>query len=180
MAYIITIKQGNLLDAPDAAFIVNPSKTRLVLGSGVSGAFARACGETLQMAMNAKLVETGRLSKGDVVATLPGECTRFRTVLHAAVMDYNPGAAETMPNLGTIRKILENIKRIVSDETVKIGRQVKLVLPMMGTGVGGLDKQSVLKIYREFFVEESGPDCEIVLYAHSESDRIMMEKLFET
>jgi len=180
MAFTIDIREGNLLDEPDADFIVNPSNTRLMLGTGVSGAFARACGDMLQKAMSEKLVETGRLSKGDVVATLPGGCSRFKTVLHAAVMDYNPGAADTMPNLGDIRKILSNINRILSEAALHSDARIKLVLPMMGTGVGGLDKQSVLTIYRDFFAEEIGYDCEIVLYAHTESDRRLMENVFRS
>jgi len=178
MAYHIRIKEGNLLDEEDADFIVNPSNTVLALGSGVSGAFARACGETLQALMSQKLRETGALRKGDVVATEGGGCTRFRSVLHAAVMDYNPGAAAMMPTLEDVRKILDNTECILSEFARAHGRAVTLALPLMGTGVGGLDKREVLLIYRDFFGRESGFECEVTLYAHSAHDRTLMESLF--
>lgn len=178
MAYRITIKKGNLLDEPEADFIVNPSNTILALGSGVSGAFASACGTALQEAMSTKLRAAGKLSKGDVVVTAPGACTQFRHVLHAAVMDYNPGAAETAPSLGNIRTVLSNIETILANEAASRGGNVTLALPLMGTGVGGLDKRDVLQIYHDFFTREVDYGCDVTLYAHSESDRELMKSLF--
>jgi O-acetyl-ADP-ribose deacetylase (regulator of RNase III) len=180
MAYSVHIKQGNLLDEAHADFIVNPSNTTLILGSGVSGAFSRTCGYALQSLMSQKLNETGTLKKGDVVATGGGECTRYKTVLHAAVMDYNPGAAETMPRLGDIRTILTHIETILAAEAARHGSSVKLVLPLMGTGVGGLSKKDVVEMYRVFFEREVAFECEVVLYAHSDSDRALMETLFSS
>ncbi|MHC3994270.1 macro domain-containing protein [Thiomicrolovo sp. ZZH C-3] len=176
MAYHLTIKTGNLLDAPASDFIVNPSNTVLQLGSGVSGAFARACGPGLQSAMTRALRETGRLQKGDVVAT--GGCERFGSVLHAAVMDYNPGAAEALPRLEEIETILRNIHTALAAFAALHGRSVSLALPLMGTGVGGLDKRRVLEIYRDFFRRDVGYECEVLLYAHSEGDGTLMRTLF--
>jgi O-acetyl-ADP-ribose deacetylase (regulator of RNase III) len=178
MAYTIKIRKGNLLDAPETDFIVNPSNTILALGSGVSGAFSAACGPALQEAMSRKLQSTGKLSKGDVVITGPGQCTRFGHVLHAAVMDYNPDASESAPRLDDIRAILTNIETILSDEAASLGRSITLALPLMGTGVGGLNKRDVIEIYHDFFQKNIGFECEVTLYAHSESDRDLMKSLF--
>ena len=167
MSYHIHVKQGNLLDEADADFIVNPSNTRLLLGSGVSGAFSRACGPALQTLMLRKLQETGPLRKGDVVPTPPGGCSRFRTILHAAVMDYNPGAGETAPALHDIGKILYNIETLLCGNARRRPGRVKLVLPLMGTGLGGLDKRDVILIYRDFFNAGKAWECDVVLYAHS-------------
>ncbi|UFS63564.1 macro domain-containing protein [Sulfurimonas sp. HSL-3221] len=176
MAYHVTIKTGNLLDAPASDFIVNPSNTVLQLGSGVSGAFARACGPALQSAMTRALKETGTLQKGDVVAT--GGCARFGSMLHAAVMDYNPGAAEALPRLGEIETILRNIQTALAAFAALHGKNVTLALPLMGTGVGGLDKRQVLEIYRDFFRSGVGFECEVLLYAHSEGDGALMRSVF--
>jgi O-acetyl-ADP-ribose deacetylase (regulator of RNase III) len=178
MAYHIKIIKGNLLDAPKADFIVNPSNTILALGSGVSGAFSAACGPALQAAMSTKLQTVGKLSKGDVVLTGAGACRQFRHVLHAAVMDYNPGASEAAPGLADVRTILSNIEPFLADEAASQGGNVTLALPLMGTGVGGLGKRDVLMIYRDFFTRSIDFECDVTLYAHSESDRELMQSLF--
>jgi O-acetyl-ADP-ribose deacetylase (regulator of RNase III) len=169
---------GNLLDAPETDFIVNPSNTMLALGSGVSGAFSAACGPALQEEMSRKLQSTGTLSKGDVVITGPGRCTQFRHVLHAAVMDYNPDASGSAPGLADIRTILSNIETVLANEAASRGGFVTLALPMMGTGVGGLNKHDVLEIYRGFFTRQVDFGCEVTLYAHSQSDRELMNAVF--
>ncbi len=177
MAYRIFFRQGNLLDAAAADFIVNPSNTLLQLGSGVSGAFARACGKALQAEMARALQKTGILKKGDVVLTGGGECRHFRAVLHAAVMDYNLGAAHTAPTLGDIETILSNIERHL--QRSQTAKTPSLLLPLMGTGVGGLCKHDVICLYRDFFRRESAIDCDVILYAHTHNDLALMKKCFE-
>jgi len=177
MSYRIRIIRGDLLDAPDTDFIVNPSNTVLSLGSGVSGAFARACGPELQALMTQKLHERGRLRKGDVVATGGGGCTRYRSVLHAAVMDYNPGAADVMPALHDIETILRGIEAFLAAFAAR-GRAPRLALPLMGTGIGGLDKRAVVRIYRDFFTRAVAFECDLTIYARSDGDFALMTELF--
>ncbi len=170
MPYCIRIGQGDLLEEPSADFIVNPSNTALILGSGVSAAFARACGPQLQQRMTQKRKETQPLAKGDVVETPPGRCSRFHAVLHACVMDYNPGASETAPTPNDIEVILNNIESVVSRAARGRDTPVKLVMPLMGTGVGGLDKETVIEIYRRFFSRPVSFACDVVLYGHTPQD----------
>lgn len=179
MAYHLTIRQGNLLEDEGADVIVNPSNTLLSLGSGVSAAFAAACGPQLQTLMSAARMETGSLSKGDVVATAGGACRRFDTVLHAAVMDYNPDAASAMPTRLDIEKILINIEAYLAAYAANHDRRVSLALPLMGTGVGGLDKRDVLTLYRAFFDRLQGFECSVRLYAHSGEDAGLMREVLE-
>jgi hypothetical protein len=47
---------------------------------------------------------------------------------------------------------------------------MKLVLPLMGCGVGRLNTKEVLETYKSFFAEESAFDCEVVIYGHSTED----------
>ena len=92
MSYTLSVKQGNLLDEEEAIFIVNASNTKLILGSGVSMAFKRHCGNELQQEMLKSLENIeGTLNQGDVVATSSGKATNFIYALHVAVMDYNSG-----------------------------------------------------------------------------------------
>jgi len=142
MAYACTVKQGNLLDEEDATFIVNASNTTLTLGSGVSGAFRRKCGMELQQEMNDKLKSLEKkLQKGDVIATSAAKCSNFKYALHTAVMDYNTGVTrqKRFPNLEDIDNILINIELYLqwyADNHPK--ETIKLVLPLMGCGIGGL------------------------------------------
>ena len=111
------------------------------------------------------------------MATPPGACSQFRKVLHVAVMDYRPDTQATSPDFGTIRRILENIESLLLAESDGGRNAVRLALPMMGTGVGALDKRKVLEIYRDFFKRECGFECSVILYAHSERDCALMHEV---
>ena len=184
MSYLVIIKQGNLLKEPNATFIVNASNTRLLLGSGVSMAFKRHCGNELQQEMRAKLESLGYvLHKGDVVATSSGKATNFKYTLHAAIMDYNPGKRgdEKLPTLTDIFKVLNNIEsylRWYVEE--KNNQKVKLVLPLMGCGVGGLDKHEVIKLYKSFFQREVDFECEVVIYGYTQEDMQLIQSIFSS
>ena len=174
MSYTCTVKLGNLLNEENATFIVNTSNTTLILGSGVSAAFRKKCGMKLQQEMLDKLQSLDqKLKKGDVIATSSGEATSFKYALHAAVMDYNQGVngKDKLPTIDIVSLILNNIMPYLqwySDNHEN--ETIKLVLPLMGCGVGGLDTKEVLETYKSFFEKEISFDCEIVIYGHSTED----------
>ncbi|WP_457743246.1 macro domain-containing protein [Sulfurimonas sp.] len=184
MPYKCTIKQGNLLEEEDATFIVNASNTKLLFGSGVSMAFKRHCGNILQDEMHEKLRSIGKLEKGDVVATSSGNAKNFKYALHVAVMNYNKGVSteQKAPTLQNIKTALENIEKYIKWYIEnKNNQNIKLVLPLMGCGVGGLNKEDVIKLYREFFCRDVAFDCEVVIYGYNTQDykkilKIMMEE----
>jgi len=158
MPYTCIIKQGNLLNEENATFIVNASNTTLVLGSGVSAAFRKKCGMRLEEEMFSKLRSLEqKLHKGDVIATSSGDTNNFKYALHAAVMDYNQGVngKGKLPVINDIKTILSNIEPYLqwyADNHE--GEAVKLVLPLMGCGVGGLDKKEVLETYKTYFQKD--------------------------
>ncbi|MFT7824845.1 MAG: macro domain-containing protein [Sulfurimonas sp.] len=180
MSYHVIVKQGNLLSEQDAAFIVNASNTRLILGSGVSMAFLRHCGKELQEEMTYQLAKIGEpLKQGDVVATSPGHATNFKYALHAAIMDYNPGTRgnDKFPTLDVIQKSLENIEAYLEWYAEKNSQSMKLVLPLMGCGAGGLDKRDVVELYKKFFWREVGFSCEVALYGYTQEDHQLIESV---
>lgn len=182
MAYFITIKQGNLLNE-NADFIVNASNTKLILGSGVSMAFKRHCGIELQNEMNSVLNSIdGELAQGDVVATSSGEATNFKYSLHAAVMNYNKGVKhnEKNPTIETIEKALQNIENYLLWYAKNESSSMKLVLPLMGCGVGGLKKEDVIELYRKFFSKDIAINCEVVIYGYSKEDYQQIQILFNS
>ncbi len=171
MGYNISVKEGDLLQEESADFIVNASNTRLILGSGVSLAFKRHCGIELQKEMDQALSECGgNLQPGDVVVTSSCKATNFTYVLHVAVMNYNRGVKNKNPTLDTIKIALENIERYVSFFYKKTNKSATLVLPLMGCGVGGLDKRKVINIYQKFFQQEVAFTCNVVIYGYTAED----------
>ncbi len=174
MPYTCTVKQGNLLDEESATFIVNASNTTMVLGSGVSAAFREKCGVILQQEMSSKLKSLNqKLQKGDVIATSSGEASNFKYALHAAVMDYNQGTRgkDKFPTIEDIETILINIEPYLqwySDHHPE--ETITLVLPLMGCGVGGLDKQKVLESYHDFFQKDVAFNCQVIIYGYSDED----------
>jgi len=47
---------------------------------------------------------------------------------------------------------------------------MKLVLPLMGCGVDGLNSKEILETYKLFFEKESSFDFEVIIYGHSTED----------
>lgn len=184
MSYKITIKQGNIVEEPNAGFIVNASNTKLLLGSGVSMAFKRHCGAELQNEMT-RLLHSKQcvIKQGKVCATLVKNIPNFRVVLHAIVMNYNNGANKNSkaPTLKTIQSILENLESYLYDyyNFYPEKEKRKLVLPLLGCGVGGLNKSDVINIYKHFFNRTVDIDCEVVIYGYTKADYELILKLIE-
>ena len=179
MAYFITIKQGNLLDET-ADFIVNASNTKLILGSGVSMSFKRKCGYELQKLMNKELILRKKLQKGDVVLTSSANAENFKYALHVAVMDYNDRVKgnDRNPTLEDIKKGLQNIEQLIQKFAFK--EKKKIAIPLLGCGVGGLDKSEVIKLYKESFQKTVEFDCEVVIYGYDEEDFELLKKYLLT
>jgi O-acetyl-ADP-ribose deacetylase (regulator of RNase III) len=122
-------------------YVVNPSNTILQLGSGVSGVLREMC-PMLQDEMNKYIEKYGFLSPGDIAITVY-PCEEFNYAIHAAVMDYRKGALSVSPDYERIEKICKNIVNRVKEGGV--------ITPLLGTGVGGLDKEKVLEIMKNYF-----------------------------
>ena len=183
MSYRYTAKQGNLLSEENATFIVNASNTRLILGSGVSMAFKRHCGLGLQKEMISQLDKLdSTLKKGDVVATSSGDASNFKYALHVAVMDYNQGVEESkkLPTLADIQNALVNIESYLEwYSKEKSNENIKLVLPLMGCGVGGLNKLDVIKLYISFFSRNISYEYEVVMYGHDIKDYKLIQEILK-
>ena len=166
--YKITVKQGNIFDEKEADFIVNPSNTGLFLGSGVSAAFRINCGNELQTEME----KHAPIKQGEVIVTSCPKNPNFKYALHTAVMDYSK--SNPSPAYDTIKTILRNIEKQIKAKT-----PCKMVLPLMGTGVGGLDKEKVIRIYKEFFSRDVNFECDAVIYGYRQDDYKLIRKIFD-
>jgi len=178
--YIVKCKIGNLVQENDTDFIVNASNTVLMLGSGVSMAFSKHCGNKLQLEMNqllSEIHETGyKLKKGDVVPSSSVGASNFKHALHVAVLDYNSGVnyKDKKPMLCDIDSALHNIEKIIV-EYAKLHHRanVSLVMPLIGCGFGGLDKKEVIKLYKDFFSNENQYTkiiCQVTICCTNDND----------
>ncbi len=140
-------------------YVVNPSNTILSLGSGVSGVLKRMCPE-LQNVMWEWLNRNGYLNPGDIAIT-PYPCEEFEYAIHAAVMDYRDDAKKVSPDYERIEKICKNIAEFLDN------KKVKVITPLLGTGVGGLDKREVYKIMKKYFDKLN---AEVILVVHNKED----------
>lgn len=182
MNYNITIKQGNLLSEKDATFMVNASNTVMILGSGVSKAFKNHCGFRLEREMQKKLEDVGhKIEKGDVLMTSSGKATNFLYALHVSVMDYNQGV-RGKANFSTLKEIelgLQNLEPYLEWYVQENPNStIKVVLPLLGGGVGGLNKVEIMKSYKAFFSKEINFDCEVVIYGYGREDFELLEEMF--
>ena len=55
---------------------------------------------------------------------------------------------------------------------------IKLVLPLIGCGVGALNSKEVLETYKTFFEKECSFDCEVIIYGHNSEDYELTRSIF--
>ena len=173
ISYKLFAKQGDLLTAK-ADFAVNPSNTAMLLGSGVSMAFKRSCGVILEKYMQDALKNRGVINQGDVIKTA-SNYKNFPYVLHAAVMNYTEKNKPKVPTIQTIKEILQNLQQILLLEQED---NLTLALPLIGCGIGGLEKSEVVLEYKNFFLCQKNADkkCDVMVYGYNQSDFELIEK----
>lgn len=164
------IKYGNLVEE-NATFIVNASNTELTLGSGVSHAFSEHCGGgEYQQELYAIKKELGAIEQGDVILSGSGSATNFKYALHVAVMNYSDESKSPYPLYSQIQRALSAILNIVEERVKEESIQTpKLVLPLLGCGVGGLQKEKVFLLIKSTF-KKAKVDLEVVIYFHNKQD----------
>ena len=169
------VKKGNLI-LEDADFIVNAANTRLILGSGVSHAFRQHCGGEKFQNYLYELIANKTVVRGDVIISDSGDAKNFRYSLHVAVMNYSDKKQDMYPTYKHIEKALYNIMQIVEDMSLKDNiSNPKIVIPLLGCGVGKLDKLKVFHLIKQVF-SQSKIDLNIVVYAYSEEDFVLLEE----
>jgi O-acetyl-ADP-ribose deacetylase (regulator of RNase III) len=119
----LQVVQGDITDLRVDA-ITNAANNQLWMGSGVAGAIKRRGGTVIEREAVAK----GPVPVGSAVATTAGDLD-VNHVIHAAVMG---------PDLRTDLPTVAKTTRSVLDLAEELGLG-SLAMPLLGTGVGGLD-----------------------------------------
>jgi serine/threonine-protein kinase len=136
----ISIEQGDLVTfAVDA--IVNPSNESLVLGSGVSGAIARAGGPTIQEEMDA----IGHCERGKAVITGAGTLP-CRNIIHTVGPIYSSSRAGECADL--LRDAIMN-----SLECLHSNGLTSIAFPAISTGVYGYPVAEAAEVMLETALE---------------------------
>ena len=112
------------------------------------------------------------LRQGEVIATSSGAAVNFKYALHAAIMNYDADTDydDSAPTLDVIKRSLENIEGYLIRYDEENSQPIKLVLALMGCGVGNLNKKDVIQLYKRFFEREVSFTCKVVVYGHSNAD----------
>lgn len=170
------IKYGNLVEE-NATFIVNASNTELTLGSGVSHAFSEHCGGAeYQQKLYTIKKKLGVIEQGDVILSSSGSATNFKYALHVAVMNYSDSSKPPYPSYTQIQRALNTIINIVEERVKEENIQnPKLVLPLLGCGVGGLQKEKVFLLIKSAF-KQSTVNLEVIIYFHNKEDFYIFTK----
>jgi O-acetyl-ADP-ribose deacetylase (regulator of RNase III) len=121
--------QGDITDLQVDA-ITNAANDRLWMGSGVAGAIKARGGQVIEREAMAR----GPIPVGSAVVTTAGDLPA-RHVIHAAVM--GPDLATDM---GTVAVTTSSVLQLA--EELSLG---SLAMPLLGTGVGGLDVGEVAR-----------------------------------
>ena len=111
--------------------IVNAANNHFWMGAGVAGAIRRAGGEQIER----EAVSRGPVEIGQVVETSAGKMPH-RYVLHAAVMGQDLATSS-------------HYVRLATQNTLALAERLKLrsiVMPALGTGVGGFPLEECARI----------------------------------
>lgn len=166
---------GDIIKA-NATFIVNASNTELTLGSGVSMAFRKECGgmnfqRKLTEIKEAHIIKNGAIQQGDVIISDSGNANNFTYALHVAVMNYSKPKTNPYPNYAHIKKAMQKIVKIV-DELSLINniKPTSIAIPLLGCGVGGLNKARVYAIIQHYFKRTLVSNLEVMVYFFQEDN----------
>jgi O-acetyl-ADP-ribose deacetylase len=125
----VTLHHGSILE-PAADALVNASNTRLVLGSGVSGALRRACGPALQEAMS----RIGGVAQDGYAVTPAFAHGRVREIIHVPSVSGSEAV---------ITRAYENVLR----RAIEAGHS-RVLVPALGAGVGGMSFEATARALR--------------------------------
>lgn len=144
---MITKIYGDITEV-EADVIVNTANTELIHGGGVAKKIAEKAGQDLVKESN----QIGYVPIGQFVFTTAGNL-KAKVVCHIPTICYRENKKATLEDI--------EIALRSAFDTIKQWNYKKVALPLLGTGVVGLDKnqveQKIIEISKEF------PELEVIL-----------------
>ena len=163
----VVLRQGDITES-DVDAIVNAANNHLWMGAGVAGAIKKKGGQAIE----AEAVSKGPIRVGDAVITGGGKLPA-RHVIHAAGMGTD---------LRTSPEFVEACTR-ASLEVAEENSLGSIAFPAIGTGVGGLDVNTVasgmLKVCSAHLQTSAGTLTRIEFVLFSDTDLAAFQDALE-
>jgi O-acetyl-ADP-ribose deacetylase len=136
--HVIEVVVGDIADVAThgCEAYVNAANNELWMGSGVAGALKRAAGDEVEREAMAQ----GPIAVGDAVMTSAGAMPPpARVIVHAAAMGFTD-RTQIYASSETVEAATGKALELCNDRGIR-----SVVLPALGTGVGGLDDETCAK-----------------------------------
>ncbi len=163
----VVLRQGDITES-DMDAVVNAANNHLWMGAGVAGAIKRKGGQAIEV----EAVSKGPIRVGDAVITDGGKLPA-RYVIHAAGMGTD---------LRTSPELVEACTR-ASLEVAEENSLSSIAFPAIGTGVGGLDVNTVasgmLKVCSAHLQTSAGTLTRIEFVLFSDADLAAFQDALE-
>ena len=117
------------------------------------------------------------LKPGEVIKTISNN-ENFTHIFHAAVLNYTFKNMSKYPNLDVIKSVLKNI----DNEILRYGKfDIKLGIPLIGCGIGGLSKKEVINLYKKHFIKNNSANikCKVAIYGYTKEDFNLINEIFK-
>lgn len=133
---MIKILNGDITKVEDVKYICNAANAIGPMGAGVAGAIRKAGGSRIQKEA-LRVCSEIKPKAGDIYVTDAGSLP-YNSIIHLVTMDIPGGVT----SLEIVSNCLDKLIKKCRFEKID-----KVALPALGTGIGGLDKKEVAKIY---------------------------------
>lgn len=134
---MIKVHLGDLTKFEGVDYICNAANGIGPMGRGIAGAIKRAGGEEIQRDAY-RVCKSQDPQVGDVYTTVAGTLP-YKAIIHLVTMKVPGGPTSLEVVVNCLRSLIEYCKNNNID---------KVALPALSTGVGGLDKEQVAKIFK--------------------------------
>jgi O-acetyl-ADP-ribose deacetylase (regulator of RNase III) len=144
---MIQAEVGDITQAKTEA-IVNAANGIGILGAGVAGAIRREGGYEIQNEAKQICKQRKNVDEGSFYVTGAGQLSKngVQKIYHAVTMKYPGGLTSLF--------IVDKVLREVLEDAVK-NKVKSIAIPGLGTGIGGLDKETVADIMAKIGLDYS-------------------------
>lgn len=139
---MINIQLGDLTRVKDVEYICNAANGVGPMGRGIAGAIHRAGGKSIQDEAFIKCRKNDP-QPGEYYTTRAGTLP-YKGVIHLVTMKQPGGPTSLL----VVEKCLKNLIKYCQIMNIN-----KVALPALATGIGGLNKIDVAKIYKDLLTD---------------------------
>lgn len=155
----VVVMKGSITEV-EADAIVNAANSLGYMGGGVAGFLKRTCGDEVEK----EAIQKAPVPVGKAITTSAGKLRhKFKGIIHAPTME-RPGM--TIPP--------ENVSKATTaalEEADSLGFKV-IAMPGMGTGVGGVDKNTAAELMVSAILNFKGKNVQKVILVDVDDEMV--------